>query len=98
MAEQKKVSCPVGVPTQLTPVAVNSARIEADREYWLCATLADTAPTTYEDQLRLLPDTIVTEDVAMSKLFGGLGTDVYLWAWPVGDPAFGDLDVSISYS
>ncbi len=93
MPKNATVSCPSGVPTQLTDLAVSAARIVGSQDFHLCATLDTTPPTSTTGSVMLLPWTVLAADLALVDLFPGVGASVYLWAWPRS----GAVEVSVSH-
>lgn len=94
MPKNTNVTCPEGVPTQLTDSAVTAARVVGSQGFYLCATLTDTAPTSMAGAVPMLPHSVLAGDLALADLFAGVGDTVYLWAWPTS----GTVDVSVSHA
>ena len=93
MPKNQTVSCPAGTPTQLTDNAVSAARVIGSQDFHLCATIGTTPPVSTDGSVMLLPWSVLTADLALGDLFPGVGTSVYLWAWPLS----GAVDVSVSH-
>lgn len=94
MPKNATVSCPPGVPTQLTDAAVTAARVIGTQDFNLCATTAATPPTDLEGALMMLPFSVLAADLPLGDIFPGVGDTLYLWAWPTS----GAADVSISHA
>lgn len=94
MPKNATVSCPAGLPTQLTDEAVTAVRVIGSQDFNLCATSGNVPPTDLDGAVMLLPFSVLAADLPLGDLFPGVGTSVYLWAWPTS----GGVDVSISYA
>lgn len=94
MPKNTTVSCPEGLPTQLTDAAVTAARVIGSQDFHLCATVDTTPPSSIDGAVTMLPFTVLAADLALVDLFPGVGGSLHLWAWPTS----GDADVSISHA
>lgn len=93
MAKNTTVTCPADAPTQLTDAAVTAARVVGSQGFYLCATATASAPTSPSGAVPMLPFSILAADLELADLFPGVGSSVYLWAWPIS----GTVDVSVSH-
>ncbi len=93
MPKNATVICPAGTPTQLTDTAVSAARVVGTQDFHLCATVGTTPPGSTDGSVMLLPWSILAADLALADLFPGVGSSVYLWAWPLS----GSVEVSVSH-
>lgn len=94
MPKNTTVSCPEGLPTQLTDATVTAARVVGSQDFHLCATLDATPPASIAGAVTMLPFTVLAADLALVDLFPGVGSSLHLWAWPTS----GGADVSISHA
>ena len=94
MPKNATLHCAAGLPTQLTDVAVTSARVMGSQDFHLCATIDATPPTDLDGAVTMLPFSVLAADLALVDLFPGVGSAVHLWAWPTS----GAVDVSVSHA
>ncbi|MCB1329492.1 MAG: hypothetical protein KDK28_08605 [Maritimibacter sp.] len=94
MPKNATVSCPAGLPTQLTDQAVTAARVIGLQDFNLCATSDASPPADLEGAVMMLPFSVLAADLPLGQLFPGVGDTVYLWAWPTS----GAVDVSVSHA
>lgn len=94
MAKNETVTCPKGEPTQITDSAVTAARVVGTQDFYLCATATSSAPSDTDGAIPMGGGTILAADLALEDLFPGVGSSVYLWAWPT----IGDTAVSVSHA
>lgn len=94
MPKNTTLHCPRGQATKLTDSAVSAARVAGYGDFKLLATPTDVAPTTDLGGFPMLAYTVLGADYALEDLFPGVGSSVYLWAWPEG----GAVSVAISHA
>lgn len=93
-ARNTTISCPQGEATKISDGTVANARVVSPQGFWLLATAADSAPTSYVGGLPMLAHSILAADLDLADLFPGVTGPYYLWAWPTA----GGVEVSISHA
>jgi hypothetical protein len=93
-ARNTDVSCPNGQATKISDGAVTAARVVSTVPFYLLATAADSAPTDTTGGIPIVPMMVLSASTELGDLFPGVGSSVYLWAWPTS----GVANVSISHA